>query len=201
MIQIKLFTGVAAMTLQEMKKKLEETLSFKRFKHSIGVMDTAVKLAKKYDEDKEKAAIAGILHDCARHIEGQKVFELCKRYGIEVNYITSLQPQLLHGPIGAALARDVYGVEDEDVIRAIDCHTTGKENMTLLDKIVFIADYIEPGRKFYGVEEIRDLAFKDLNKAVLLSLENTIRHILNKGILIHPDAINARNYIIMESMK
>ncbi len=189
------------MTLQEMKKKLEETLSSKRFKHSIGVMDTAVKLAKKYDEDEDKAAIAGILHDCARNIEGQKVFEFCERYGIEVNYITRLQPQLLHGPIGAALARDVYGVDDEDVIKAIDCHTTGKENMTLLDKIVFIADYIEPGRKFHGVEEIRDLAYKDLDKAILLSLENTIRHILNKGILIHPDTINARNYIIMESMK
>ncbi|HPD01719.1 MAG TPA: HD domain-containing protein, partial [Acetivibrio sp.] len=83
------------MTLQEMKKKLEETLSSKRFKHSIGVMDTAVKLAKKYDEDEDKAAIAGILHDCARNIEGQKVFEFCERYGIEVNYITRLQPQLL----------------------------------------------------------------------------------------------------------
>ncbi|NLP14827.1 MAG: HD domain-containing protein [Clostridium sp.] len=189
------------MTVQEMKKKLEETLSSKRFKHSVRVMDTAVELAKKYREDKEKAAIAGILHDCARHIEGQEVFELCKRYGIEVNYITGLQPQLLHGPLGAALAKDVYGVEDEDVTEAIGCHTTGRENMTLLDKIIFIADYIEPGRKFYGVDEVRELAYKDLDKAVLLSLENTIRHILNKGVLIHPNTINARNYIIKESMK
>ena len=84
---------------------------------------------------------------------------------------------------------------------AIGCHTTGRENMTLLDKIIFIADYIEPGRKFYGVDEVRELAYKDLDKAVLLSLENTIRHILNKGVLIHPNTINARNYIIKESMK
>lgn len=186
------------MTLEEMKKQLEETLSPKRFKHSIGVMDTAVKLAEKYGEDRGKAAIAGILHDCARNIEGQEVLELCGRYGIEVNYITNLQPQLLHGPLGAALARDVYGVEDEDVIRAIACHTTGREDMTLLDKIVFIADYIEPGRKFHGVDKVRDLAYKDLDKAILISLDNTIKHILDKGVLIHPDTINARNFIIKE---
>lgn len=189
------------MTLEEMKKQLEETLSPKRFKHSIGVMDTAVKLAEKYGEDRGKAAIAGILHDCARNIEGQEVLELCGRYGIEVNYITNLQPQLLHGLLGAALARDVYGVEDEDVIRAIACHTTGREDMTLLDKIVFIADYIEPGRKFHGVDKVRDLAYKDLDKAILISLDNTIKHILDKGVLIHPDTINARNFIIKESMK
>ncbi|HHV30020.1 bis(5'-nucleosyl)-tetraphosphatase (symmetrical) YqeK [Acetivibrio mesophilus] len=188
------------MTIEEMKKKLEEVLSLKRFKHSLGVMDTAVSLAKEYGVNEEKAAIAGLLHDCAREIKGQALFELCEKYHINVDYITLAQPELLHGPLGAVLAAKEYGVEDEDIIRAIDCHTTGKENMTLLDKIVFIADYIEPGRRFTRLDEVRELAYRDLDRSILTSLDNTIRHIMNRGVFIHPDTIGARNFIIKEKM-
>lgn len=187
------------MTIDEIKRKLESVLSPKRFEHSLGVMDTAVNLAEKYGGNVEKAALAGILHDCAREIKGQAVFELCKKYHINVDYITLAQPELLHGPVGAVIAAEEYGIEDEDVLKAIECHTTGRENMTLLDKIIFIADYIEPGRKFPGVEEVRELAYRDLNRSILLSLDNTIRYVMNKGAFIHPDTILARNFIIKES--
>lgn len=188
------------MTVEEMKNKLEEVLSSKRFKHSLGVMDTAVSLAERYGENKEKAAVAGILHDCAREIKGQAVFELCEKYHIGVNYITLSQPELLHGPLGAVLATEEYGVEDEDIIRAIYCHTTGRENMTLLDRIIFMADCIEPGRKFEGVDEVRELAYCDLDSSLVISLDSTIRHIIQKGKLIHPDTINARNFIIKKNI-
>jgi len=113
-------------------------------------MDTAINLAEKYGGNVEKAALAGILHDCAREIKGQAVFELCKKYHINVDYITLAQPELLHGPVGAVIAAEEYGIEDEDVLKAIECHTTGRENMTLLDKIIFIADYIDREESFRG---------------------------------------------------
>ncbi|GAE89743.1 bis(5'-nucleosyl)-tetraphosphatase (symmetrical) YqeK [Acetivibrio straminisolvens] len=188
------------MTIDDMKRKLEGVLSSKRFMHSLGVMDTAVSLAKIYGEDVERASIAGLLHDCAREIKGQAVFELCEEYNINVDYITLTQPELLHGPIGAVLASKEYGVEDKGILGAIECHTTGKENMALLDKIIFISDYIEPGRKFPGVDEVRELAYRDLDRSIVISLDNTIRYILDKGVLIHPDTILARNFIIKETM-
>jgi len=93
------------------------------------------------------------LHDCAREIKGQAVFELCKKYHINVDYITLAQPELLHGPVVRLLPREEYGIEDEDVLKAIECHTTGRENMTLLDKIIFIADYIEREESFRGLRK------------------------------------------------
>ena len=189
------------MTINEMKGKLEEVLSSKRFKHSLGVMDTAASLAERHGEDREKAAIAGLLHDCAREIKGQAVFDLCEKYHINVDYITLAQPELLHGPIGAVVAARDYGVEDKDILSAIECHTTGRENMTLLDKIIFIADYIEPGRKFPGVDEVRELAYRDLDRSILVSLDNTIRYVMDKGVFIHPDTIFSRNFIIKENMR
>lgn len=188
------------MTKQEIKLKLQNILTPKRFTHSLGVMETAVSLAARYGQDEEKAALAGLLHDCARDIKGEKIFEMCERFNIKFNDIEQMQPELLHGPIGAALAREEYGIEDEDILRAIYCHTTGREYMSVLDKIIFIADYIEPARDFPGVDEVRRIAYEDLNKSMLISLENIIRHVISKGVLIHPDTVNARNCILKEKM-
>lgn len=186
------------MTIDEMKQKLENTLSTKRFVHSLNVMDTAKELASKYGEDEEKAAIAGLLHDCAREIKGDKIFELCSTFGIPVDYITQHQPDLLHGPIGSFLARQDYGIGDVGILRAIYSHTTGRENMELLEKIVFMADYIEPNRNFPGVDEARMDVGTDINKALVIALNRTIKHVMIKGALIHPDTISARNYLIKE---
>lgn len=187
------------MTKGQIKDKLKYTISSKRFIHSLNVMNSAVELAKIYGEDSKKAEIAGLLHDCARGIKGEEVFRLCNKFNIEVDNITRIQPELLHGPIGSYLASEEYGITDEGIKKAIYCHTMGDENMGLLDKIIFVADIIEPGRSFPGVDELREAAVKDIDKAVLLSLDRTLMHVMAKAALIHPDTVRARNYIIQKN--
>lgn len=184
------------LSIEQMKEKLKSSLSSRRFLHSIGVMDTAVQLAEIYGEDPWDAALAGLLHDCAKDMRGEEILQMCRRFSIEADNITREQPELLHGKIGACIAQDEYGIEDKRVLDAIRYHTMGRENMSLLEKIIFIADYIEPNRSFPGVERIRKAAFSSLDEAMLMSLDNTIRQVIKKGVLIHPDTINARNYLV-----
>jgi predicted HD superfamily hydrolase involved in NAD metabolism len=188
------------MTIDEMKNKLQAVLKPKRYTHSINVMETAGKLAEKYGIDMEKAALAGLLHDCARDIKGEKVFELCDEFGIKVDYIGIKQPELLHGAIGSKLAVTEYGIDDTEILDAICYHTTGCENMSLLSKIVFMADYIEPGRTFPGANDARKLAYKDIDSAMVMALDKTIKYVIDRGALIHPNTVNARNSIIFENM-
>ncbi|MCR4434674.1 MAG: bis(5'-nucleosyl)-tetraphosphatase (symmetrical) YqeK [Clostridiales bacterium] len=185
------------MTIEQIRNKLEHELSPKRYTHSVNVMKTAIELAAKYGVDVKKAEMAGILHDCARNIKGEEALRLCRKFGIDVDNISKIQTELLHGPLGSVLAREEYGIEDESVLAAICWHTTGRENMDMLEKIIFTADFIEPGRKFAGVEDVRKQAFIDISKAVLMSLDCTIHYVIAKGALIHPATIHARNYIIL----
>jgi len=185
------------LTKTEMQKKLESVLTTKRYNHSIGVMKTSEELAMKYGEDSVKAGIAGLLHDCARDIKADEFLQLCKKYNIEFDEVTKTQPQLLHGPVGAKLAMYEYGVTDEAVLEAIYYHTTGYPYMGMLSKIVYIADYIEPGRCFPGVEEVRKLAFRNIDDAMLMALDRTLKHVITKGGLVHMDTVRARNIIIL----
>ncbi len=189
------------MTIDEMKNKLQTVLKPKRYIHSINVMNTAIELAEKYNEDAHKAAIAGLLHDCAREIKGEAVFELCSKYSIKTDYVVMVQPDLLHGPIGSKIVPEEYGINDKAVLEAIRSHTTGCENMPLLSKIVFMADYIEPGRIFSGVNEVRNLAFKNIDDAMILALDRTVKFVIDRGFLVHSDTINARNSIVYQRMK
>ena len=189
--------NVAAMDIEEIKEKLEKNIKPNKYNHSINVMNTAMKLASYYGCDQKKAEIAGLLHDCAKGMAKDQIFELCMKANIEVDEIQRRQPDLLHGPVGAYIARTDYGISDAEILEAINVHTTGKENMGMLDKIIFISDYIEPGRRFPGVETIRECAFKDINRALILGFDRTIIHVIEKGRLIHPDTINARNYILI----
>ncbi len=180
------------MTREEMKNRLEKVLTPGRFRHSVSVMETAVRLAKKYGADIGKAETAGLMHDCARNIRGEEAFLLCEKYGIETDFISESQPELLHGPLGYYIARDVYGIVDQDILNAIRCHTTGKESMSLLEKIIFMADYIEPGRSCPHIDAVRKEAAVDLDRAMLAALDN----VLGKGAYLHQDTINARNFIL-----
>lgn len=189
------------MILDKMKEKLESALSKKRFIHSVNVMKISLKLAKEHGEDPEKATVAGLLHDCARDIRGDSLLQCCEKYQIEIDELTATQPELLHGQLGTFIAEEEYGITDGYILKAIRYHTTGCTNMSLLDKIVFIADTIEPNRSFPGVEELRKLAFSNLDEAVKASLDRTIKYIIGKGSLIHQDTIAARNYIILNSKK
>lgn len=186
------------MDIEKIKIKLENVITPQRFIHSLNVMHTAVKLASFYCEDKDKIRIAGLIHDCARDIPDEQILNLCETYEVETDPIYRRQPKLLHGPLGSVLARTEFDIKDETVLHAIKCHTTGTENMSMIDKILFVADYIEPDRSFPGVNEVRRLAFKNINKALLLSLDRTIKFIVTKGGLIHPETINARNDILLK---
>lgn len=188
------------MTISEMMNKLIGVLSEKRYNHSIGVMEEACKLAAHYQADVRKAEIAGLLHDCAKHIGEQDAFLMLRRYGEEPDEIQKASFQLLHGLLGYYIAKEQYGVNDEEILRAIYWHTTGKAGMNLLEKIIFVADYIEPGRVFDGLDEIRKTAYSDLDLCVQLCADSTIRYVLSKGWLLHPLTIETRNDMIMKRL-
>lgn len=185
------------MTLNEIRDRLGGILSPKRFKHSLGVMETARRLAELNGFDVKKAELAGILHDCAREIRNEEILKICRENNIEIDDISALEPKLLHGPVGAVLAKNEYGIEDEEILGAISCHTTGRKNMTVLDKIIFLADYIEPGRNFTEVDKIRKAVYEDLDTGMIISLVNTIKHLVKKKQLIQKDTIDTWNYIMM----
>ena len=150
---------------EEIKKYLKERLSEKRYEHSLNVKKTAVKLAETYKGEVEKAALAGLVHDCAKHMSDDEILSLADKNGIFVDEVSRLNPKLLHGNVGSVVAKKIMGVFDQEVLSAVACHTTGKKNMNLLEKIIYIADYIEPARNFPGVEELRKKAFIDLDGA------------------------------------
>lgn len=182
--------------LQEIQSKLEKRLKPKRFIHSVNTMKTSVELAERYGADKDEAALAGLLHDCARDLSKAKLLSLCGRYGIVPDEVLRLQPGLLHGKIGAFIARDEFGIESPRILEAISSHTMGSPGMSLLASIIFLADYIEPARTFPGVDAIREEAFKDLRRAMLIGIDGTISTIIDKGVLLHPDTVMTRNWLI-----
>ena len=182
--------------VSRMKDKLKKTLSEKRYKHSLGVCDEAVKLAELYGTDEEKAYSAGLLHDCAKGYYTDKQIELCGKYGITLDKITLSCKAVIHAPLGAAVAKDEYGINDEEILEAIRCHTVAKENMSLLDKIIYIADMIEPMRDFHGVDKLRKAAYEDIDKAFIMGLKQSIVFNAEKNKIIHPDTISAWNYML-----
>lgn len=189
------------MTVEEIKKQLEKALSPKRYIHSVNVMETAVSLAKRYGEDAGKAALAGLLHDCARDIKADEAIRLCEKYGIIVDNVSRMQPELLHGRLGEKLAAELYGIGDPQVLKAIAVHTMGCPDMGLLERIIFVADYIEPARTYPGAETMREEAFDDLDRAVLTGVDSTIKYVVGKGGLLHTDTIETRNWILMKMKK
>jgi len=186
--------------LNEMISILKKMLSPYRFSHSVRTMEASIRLAEKYDGDTEKAAIAGLVHDCAKDMEKSAILPACKKYGIGVDDITKLQPKLLHGQIGAHLARELFGIECPQILAAIADHTMGRPGMDKLSTIVFVADYIEDMRNFEGVDEIRKAADESLEKAVLAGIDTTIRHVVDKGFLLHPQTVATRNWALMQLM-
>lgn len=182
----------------QIREKLIKNIGHYRYEHSIRVMEEAEKLAKRYGYNENKASIAGLLHDCGRLLDK---FEILKKaYDFDIiqkdNRVNNFP--LIHAPLGAEIARREFNILDEDILNAIRYHTTGRPNMSLIDKIVYIADYIEPERNFNGLDEVRKLAYDDLDKAILKAMDNTIKYLINKGAYIHPDTINSRNFIINE---
>lgn len=167
--------------LQKLQKKLRKELDEDRYRHTMGVMYTAASLAMCYSLDLYQAQIAGLLHDCAKCIPNDKKLKMCEKYHLEVTETELAAPFLLHAKLGAFLAQEKYGVDDADVCAAVRWHTTGKPDMTPLEQIIFIADYIEPMRqKAENLALIRRVAFQDLDEACYLILRDTLQY-LKKG--------------------
>ena len=186
-----------AYDLKKIKKKLKNELDESRYEHTIGVMDTAACLAMRYGADLTQALVAGLLHDCAKCIPNDKKLKLCRKNGIEVTPFEEKAPFLLHAKLGAWMAEYEYHVSDPAILSAIACHTTGKPDMSLLDKIVFIADYIEPGRnKAPGLPEIRRLSFTDIDQALIRILSDTLDYLASSNDPIDPATQNVLDYYL-----
>lgn len=171
----------------QMTEKLKEKLSTKRFEHSIGVEYTAGTMAFIYGVDYERALIAGLLHDCAKYVSNDKKIQKCKKRGIPISDCEYRNPELLHAKLSAVYAREKYGVTDEGILSAIACHTTGKPAMSALDKIIYIADYIEPNRAVLpDMDIIRKEAYSDLDRCLLHILHNSIHYLAKKGAAVDP---------------
>lgn len=167
--------------IADIKKNMEKRQDPARFEHTLGVSYIAAALAMRYGYDIKKAQLAGLLHDCAKHYSDEKILLSCEKYNISMTDVERKNPFLLHAKLGAFLAMHKYHVEDKEIIGAILVHTTGKPDMTLLDKILYVADYIEPGRhKAPNLKEIRTLAFTDLDGALRRILEETITYLKEK---------------------
>lgn len=184
--------------LEQIHAFLKKGLSESRYMHSLGVQETAVELAKRYHASVEKASIAGLVHDCAKGYNKDELLNYAAQFGIILDNVTRKQGELLHAVVGAELAKREFHIEDEEILNAIRFHTTGRANMTLLDKIIYLADYIEPNRKFQGVEALRQQALSNLDKATFMAANQTIAYIIFQNKLIHHDTISARNSLLMD---
>ena len=191
------------MTIEEMRILLQQSLKPKRYEHSVRVYMTALKMAEHYHANVNKVAIASLIHDCGRQIPKEDSVAKAKELGIPVDPVEETQPILLHAKLGVYYAIHKYGVspDDREVLDAIRYHSTGTVDMTQTAKIVFLADLIEPGRNFEGVEDLREASFQDLDRGMLLSYDNTIRYLLEDGLLIHPDAIAGYNQLAAKNGK
>lgn len=180
--------------LTRLKSKINE----KRFEHSLGVEYTAACMAMVHGADIKKARLAGILHDCAKGIPTDEKISKAKKHNIEINSSEKANPDLLHAKLGAYYAKAKYDVEDQEVLDAIKYHTTGRPAMTLLDKIIFVADYIEPNRKIIkDLDIIRKEAFEDLDLCVVHILKNTIDYLKESNALMDPMTEDTYNYYVL----
>ena len=186
------------LTIEKMQQLLEESLAPKRFKHSVNVYKTALELAAAHKLPVEKIAVSALLHDCGREVPTKESAAKADALGIAVDEVERSQQILLHAKLGAYYAREKYGVTDEEILDGILYHTTGAAGMSELAKVVFLADMIEPGRDFPGVEELRKAARRNLDKAMLMAYSNTMRYLLDGGLLIHPHCIDGYNELIMK---
>ncbi|MBQ9156381.1 MAG: bis(5'-nucleosyl)-tetraphosphatase (symmetrical) YqeK [Eubacterium sp.] len=175
------------MTRQEIKHDLKKLLKKSRYEHTLGVEYTACCLAMRYGADMEKAGLAGLLHDCAKYLSPQELLTYGKLYGLSISPYEKASPELLHAPVGACIAREHYGIEDEEILSAIRWHTTGRPHMSLLEKILFVADYMEPNRyKQEDLDQVRSLAFVDLDQCLRVILTDTVAYLKTRSFVTDP---------------
>ncbi|HBJ1648581.1 HD domain-containing protein [Clostridium botulinum] len=186
------------LSIEEIKLYLKENLKSNRYNHTLGVVETAKKLAEVNKISIEKAEIAALAHDVAKNLSLQKMQSIIEKNNIELTNTEKENSNLWHSIIAPIEARNKLKIDDEDILDAVRWHTTGKENMSILTKIIYIADMIEPGRDFPGVEKIRQTTFENLDEGVLLGLTESMKDLLNRNLIIDLNTIKARNYFLLK---
>ena len=173
--------------IAKIKRKLRHHLDKERYEHTLGVMYTSGALVMAYNADLQKALVAGLLHDCAKCIPSDVKMKMCKKHNLSINSYEKKNPGLLHAKLGAYIARTKYKIADTEILDAIAYHTTGRPNMTLLDKIVYIADYIEPNRfSAPNLDAVRKLAFEDIDACLYKILEDSLKYLNTKNMSVDP---------------
>lgn len=181
------------MKTDKLLKYLKSHVDAGRAAHSVGTADVAVRMAARHGADAHKAYVAGLLHDIAKGKRGRELLEQVESYGIVADEIERQNPELLHGRLGAAMVVRQLGITDEDILNAICWHTTGRAGMSLLEKIVYLADHIEPSRNFAGIDEIRALADDDIDAAMRATLAQVMDFVRRNGFALHPNSLMAYN--------
>lgn len=185
---------------KEMLACLAATLRPKRYRHTLGVAYTAANLAVCHGVDPERARVAGLLHDCAKYLSDKEMYTLCDKQGIVLSPSEQSNPALVHSKLGAHLARTRYGIEDDEICSAISCHTTGKPGMTELEKIIFLADYMEPHRNMncrpYSLDEVRKASFLNLDKGLQRTLRNTVEYLERCEMTVDPTTLETYRYYL-----
>ncbi|MCK9478374.1 MAG: bis(5'-nucleosyl)-tetraphosphatase (symmetrical) YqeK [Firmicutes bacterium] len=186
------------MDFEQIKRQLEQTLSKKRFEHSVAVSETAARLARHYGGDETKALLAGLVHDCVKEVDHKRMIGMCADFGLALDEVMLSEQKLIHARLGAEYAKRIFGIKDDEIYDAVYYHTTAKANMPLLTKIIYVADFIEPNRTFECVDEVRAKALENLDLAILDGLDYTINKMVFKKRMLHPETVNARNYMIQK---
>ena len=184
-----------AYSRENLMQKIQMRMSEQRFKHVLGVEETAVALAKKYGASPEKASIAALTHDYAKERPDEEFKMVIVRDGFDPELL-NYNNAIWHGLVGASFVERELGITDAEILHAIRVHTTGAAKMSLLDKIIYVADYIEPGRDFPGVQDARAIAWADLDEAVAFETKHTLAHLLAQEQQIYPKTIETYNYKI-----
>ena len=182
--------------IEKIKKDLKEKLSENRYEHSLRVADYCKRLAKIYNADENKAYLSGLVHDCAKNLE--EYYMLNNKVNSDIIFDTEEKnnPKIQHAPIGAAVCKNIYGIFDDEIISAVRYHTTARENMSLIEKILFISDKIEPNREYDTVEELRKIADYDIDKAIIKFLNDSFEYLRKKSQKVHPLSVKARDYLV-----
>lgn len=180
---------------------MHELLDSELYRHCLQTAETAVCLAKHYDQDADKAYLTGLVHDYGKRYSKQELNLKADQMGLTLDRITRQQEKLLHAPVGAALLKRELKITDPVVLGAVKYHTTGGIGMSLFEKIIYLADKIEAGRQYPGVEKIRKLAYVKLDQALLVVVDNAISSVLSRGLLLHPRSVAFRNFLLAEGVK
>ena len=182
-----------AVCIKDLKKELKKEMDDSRYEHTLGVMYTCAALAMRYNYDLEKAMLAGLLHDCAKCMPNAKKLKMAEKHHLEISELERKNPFMLHAKLGAFLAKKKYDIEEKEILDAIRWHTTGRPQMTLRDKIVYVADYIEPKRdKAPNLAVIRQMAFTNLDDALLKILTDTLGYLGDSSE--HVDSMTKMTY-------